>query len=69
MAQISQIYTAGCSKTPEFMEYFIEPISNVPHIKTVLGTLFVQFVISLLNCKKLCILLLVNLSKYLPISF
>ena len=41
----------------------IEPISNVPHIKTVLCTRFVQFVTSLLNCQKLCIRLLVDLSN------
>ena len=44
MAQISGMF----SKTLEFMEkqldkrYFIEPISIVPHIKTVLCTRFVQ---------------------------
>ena len=43
--------------------YFIGPIYNVPHIKTVLCTRFVQFVTSLSNCNKLCIRLLVDLSK------
>ena len=48
----------------ETHRYFIEPISNVPHIKTVLCTRFVQFVTSLSNCHKLCIRLLVDLSKH-----
>ena len=48
----------------ETHRYFIEPISNVPHIKTVLWTRFVQFVTSLSNCHKLCIRLLVDLSKH-----
>ena len=38
----------------------IEPISNVPHIKTVLCTRFVQFITSLSNCHKLCIRLFVD---------
>ena len=76
MAQISGIYTVGMFNSwniairilfdlpRETHRYFIEPISiNVPHIKTVLCTRFVQFVTSLLNCHKLCIRLLVDLSK------
>ena len=50
--------------TRETHGYFIEPISNAPHIKTVLCTRFVQFVTSLSNCHKLCIGLLIGLSKH-----
>ena len=45
----------------ETHRYFIEPISNVPHIKTVLCPRFVQFVTNLSNCHKICIRLLVDL--------
>ena len=48
----------------ETHRYFIEPISNVPHIKTVLCTHFVQFVTSLSNCHKLCIRLFADLNKH-----
>ena len=48
----------------ETHRYFIEHIPNVPHIKTVSWNRFVQFVTSLLNCHKLCIRLLVDLSKH-----
>lgn len=43
--------------------FLIEPISNVPHVKTVLCSRFVQFYDSLLKCSKLSLRLLVNLSK------
>ena len=43
--------------------YFIEPISGVDHIKTILCSRFVHFVHKLENCKKLTIRLLMNLSK------
>ena len=80
MAQISGIYTVGMflkllnswniairilfDLPRETYRYFIVPISNVPHIKTVLCTCFVQFVTNLSNCHKLCIRLLVDLSKH-----
>ena len=77
MAQIFGIYTVGkllnswniairilFDLPRETHRYFIESISNVPHIKTVLCTRFVQFVTSLSNCPKLFIRLLVNLSKH-----
>ena len=44
--------------------YFIESISNIPHIKTVLCTRLSQFVTSLSNWHKLCIRLLADLSKH-----
>ena len=47
----------------ETQRYFIEPISNAPHIKTVLCTRFVQFVTNLSNCHKICIRPLVDPSK------
>ena len=47
----------------ETHRYFIKPISSVPHIKTVLCTRFAQFVTNLSNFHKLCIRLLVDLSK------
>lgn len=43
--------------------YLIEPISDVPHIKTLICSRYVQFVDSLLSCKKLSIRLLAYLSK------
>ena len=48
----------------ETHRYFIELISNVPHIKTVLCTRFVQFLTGLSNCHELCLRLLVDLSKH-----
>ena len=47
----------------ETHRYFIKPISTVPHIKTVLCTRFEQFVTSLSNCHKLCIRIILDLSK------
>ena len=64
LAALGVLYHENRHNTIETHRYFIEPISNVPHIKTVLCTRFVQFVTSLSNCHKLCIRLLVELSKH-----
>ena len=72
MAQISGIYTVGMFKNVlnswnipirilSYLLYFIEPIYNVSQIKTVYA---LQFVTSLSNCHKLCIRLLIDLSKH-----
>ena len=72
MTQISGIYTVGMFKNVlnswnipirilSYLLYFIEPIYNVSQIKTVYA---LQFVTSLSNCHKLCIRLLIDLSKH-----